>query len=364
MTATSTRRRTNYRPTGYARMRLPGGRSLLLHRRTLVISLVLLALALLIATGTVVTGTYDITPVDAFGVLGGGGSGLDRFIVVGQRLPRVIAALLVGAALATSGAIFQSVSRNPLGSPDVIGFTTGAATGGIAVILLAGTATAAAVSIGTFVGGGIAAVAVVLLSMRRRLTGERLVLDGIAVAAMLAAVNDYLLSRAPIEQAETAKAWQYGSLNAITWGPIAPVAVVVALVVPAALAHGRALRALELGDDAAAGIGLPLQRTRIIALALGVALAAIAVATAGPIGFLALAAPQLARRIARTPGVSILAAASMGALLLVTADLGAQRLLAPFQIPVGLVTAALGGAYLVWVLVTADASHRAARTSQ
>ena len=241
-----------------------------------------------------------------------------------------------------------------LGSPDIIGFTTGAATGGLLVILITGGTTAAGVALGTLIGGAATAVVVVLISLRRGLRGDRLVLTGIAIAAMLAAVNDYVLSRAPIEQAEAAKAWQFGSLNAISWGPLPALAVVLALAVPAALIHGRLLRVLELGDDAAAGVGLSLTRTRIVAVGIGVTLAALAVATAGPIGFLALAAPQLAARLSHSPGVSILASATMGGLILVVADLGAQRVLSPFQIPVGLVTAAIGGAYLVWMLVFAS----------
>lgn len=359
MTATSTAPR-RYLPTGFIRVGLGRRAHLLIHRRTLVVSATLLVLTILIGVGTVATGPYDITPIEALRVLFvGEGSDLDRFIVLQQRLPRALAAALVGIALGTSGAIFQSVSRNPLGSPDIIGFTTGAATGGLLVILLAGGATAAGVAAGTLIGGAATAVVVVLIALRRGLHGDRLVLTGIAIAAMLAALNDYVLSRAPIEQAEAAKAWQYGSLNAISWGPVPALAVVLALVIPAALIHGRLLRVLELGDDAAAGVGLSLTRTRIVAVGIGVALAALAVATAGPIGFLALAAPQLAARLSRSPGVSILSSATMGALILVVADLGSQRILSPFQIPVGLVTAAVGGAYLVWMLVfSSHTRHR------
>ncbi|GAB4097132.1 iron chelate uptake ABC transporter family permease subunit [Brachybacterium horti] len=338
-------------PAGHTLLRLPGGISLLVHRGTAVVTAVLTLAAVGLALATVLTGAYEITAGEALRTLTGGGSDLDRFVVVGQRVPRVIAAALVGLALAGAGAIFQSLSRNPLGSPDIIGFTTGAATGGLAVILLAGSATAGTVGLGTFAGGLLTAAAVVAVAARRGLTGDRIVLGGIAIAALLAAVNDYLLTRAPIEQEETARAWQHGSLNAITWGPVLPLAIALAVLVPLGLSQSRSLRALELGDDLAAGLGLPLRRARLLAIACGVGLTAAGVAVAGPIGFLALAAPQLARRLARSPGVSLPPAMAMGACLLVGADLLAQRLLAPFQIPVGLVTAAIGGAYLVWLLL-------------
>lgn len=341
-----------FRPAGYARYPMPGRLSLLVHRRTLLVVVVALLAACVVGVVTVLTGAYELGAGQAARILFlGEGTDVDRFIVVDQRLPRVLAAALVGATLGAAGAIFQSVSRNPLGSPDIIGFTTGAATGGLVVILVGGSATAFGVGLGTIVGGALTALAVVVISLRRGLTGDRLVLGGIAIAAMLAAANDYLLSRAPIEDAEVARAWQHGSLNAISWGPVVPLAVLAAVVLPLALLLARDLRTLEMGDDAAAGVGLGLVRTRLLALGAGVALTALAVATAGPIGFLALAAPQVARRLARTPGVSIAASAAVGALLLVAADLLAQRLLSPFQIPVGLVTSALGGAYLVWLLL-------------
>lgn len=352
MSTTRTRAGDRYLPPGYWCVRLPRFGSLLLHRRTLAVVAGLSVVALLVAALTVVTGAYHLTPVEALRTLVlGTGSDLDRFIVLDQRLPRVLAALLVGAALGAAGAIFQSVSRNPLGSPDIIGFTTGAATGGLLIILLGGSVTSMTIGAGTIVGGAITALAVVLISLRRGLSGDRLVLGGIAISAILASVNDYLLSRSAIEEAEVAKAWQHGSLNAISWQPLLPLVLVAAIAIPASLLHVRNLRILELGDDTAAGVGLGLTRTRVTALTIGVALTAIAVATAGPIGFLALAAPQLARRLSRSPGVSVLASTAMGALLLIIADLAAQRVLSPFQIPVGLVTAAVGGAYLIWLLV-------------
>ncbi len=327
-----------------------GGRSLLLHRRSILVTAVLVAVTLAAAVVAMSLGAYRLTPAEVVEVLLGGGSSLDRVIVVGQRLPRTLAAILVGAALGASGALFQSLSRNALGSPDIVGFTTGASTGGLVALLVVGSPTTGGVVLGALVGGVLTAAAVVVLSAQAALAGERLVLGGIAIGTMLAALNDYLISRAPLESAEAARAWEFGSLNAVTWklvGPLVVVAVVLLALLPLAV---RPLQILDLGDDSAAGLGLDRRRTRLGLLALGVALCAGAVAVSGPIGFLALAAPHLARRLAPGAGAALIPSAAMGACLLLLADIAAQRLLAPFQIPVGLVSSALGGLYLVWFL--------------
>ncbi|GAA3634562.1 iron chelate uptake ABC transporter family permease subunit [Kineosporia mesophila] len=335
---------------GFTALKLPGGFTLRLHRRSTVTVAALLTTASIIVAVTVATGAYEITRSDLLHTLMGGGSDMDQFIVLRQRLPRAVAAVLVGAALGLSGAVFQSISRNPLGSPDVVGFATGSASGGLIVILLAGTSSFASIATGTVTGGFATALFVYALSAGHGKGGERLILTGIAVGAMLSSVNDYLITRATLEDAETAKAWQFGSLNTITWPHVTPVLVVLAVLVPLTLALAGPMRVLEMGDDAASGLGVEVARVRILLLAAGVALAGVAVATSGPIGFLAMAAPQLARKVAHSPGIALLPSMAMGAVLLSAGDLLAQRLLSPFQIPVGLVTAALGGLYLLWVL--------------
>lgn len=327
-------------PPDSLRLSLPRGAALLAHRRSVGVCLVLLVLVLAIGTASLLTGTYS---------LGGAGSELDRFIVVDQRLPRVLAAVLVGAMLALSGAVFQSVSRNPLGSPDIVGFTTGASTGGLLVILL-GVSTTSSVALGTTLGGALTAAVVVLIALRRRAGGDGLVLVGVALAQMLGSFNDYLLSRATIESAEAAKAWQYGSLNAVSWPQVRPLALGAALLLPLVVGLVRPTRVLEMGDDTATGLGLRPYRWRGVLVGYGVVLAALCVAVSGPIGFVALAAPQVARRLCRSAGTTLTASAVTGAFLLALADLVAARLLAPFQIPVGLVSSACGGLYLMWLV--------------
>ena len=343
-------------------MRLPVGsrQEILLHRRAVAITIVLVLAALTVMVLSILTGTYNISAADALGaLLRGAGSELDRFIIIDQRLPRALAAVLVGAMLALSGAIFQSLSRNPLGSPDIVGFTTGASTGGLFMLLLAASASDLQVSVGTIVGGFVTAAAVALISRRGGVGGDNLVLTGIAISEMLSAANNYLISQASLPSAEAAKAWQYGSFNAISWGQVRPLALAAVVLLTQVVWLVRPAGLLEMGDDAAMSLGLHVGRVRGAMLGYGVVLAAICVATAGPIGFIALAAPQLARRLSRSAGVTMIASASMGSLLLGGADFLAQRLLSPFQIPVGLVSAALGGLYLVWLLMFS--SERAGR---
>ena len=309
-----------------------------------------LAAALAVVAVSVLFGAYNISGADALHtLLTGSGSRMDRFFVLNQRLPRAVAAALVGAMLALSGAVFQSLSRNPLGSPDIVGFTTGASSGGLFMLLLAASASDLQISVGAVLGGFATAAVVALVSRRGGVGGDNLILTGVAISEMLSAANSYLISQASLPSAETAKAWQYGSFNAISWGQVKPLAAAVLLIQVVWLVRPASL--LEMGDDAATSLGLRVGRVRGAMLGYGVVLAAICVATAGPIGFIALAAPQLARRLSRSAGMTMIASAAMGALLLGGADFLAQRLLSPFQIPVGLVSAAMGGIYLVWLLM-------------
>ena len=340
-------------PASQQRLPLGSGRALLLHRRALTVTVLLVLAALAVMVVTVLTGTYEISAAGALRVLGGRGGPTDRFIVLGQRLPRATATVLVGAMLALSGAVFQSLSRNPLGSPDIVGFTTGASTGGLVVILLLGhsdmTQAAGSVPLGTLVGGLLTIALVYALSARRGIGGQWMILAGIAVGALLSAVNDYLITRADIDDALMARTWLFGSLQGADWTLVTVMAVLGMPLLALAALQAPALDLLEMGDEVAGALGLPVRRARSILLVVAVALTALVIALAGPIGFVALVAPQLARRLCRG-GAYFPAVVLMGALLCVAGDTLARTMLAPFQIPVGLVTSMLGGAYLVWLL--------------
>ena len=337
-----------HRP-GYRRLRL-GSATLLLERRTVMVVLAALVVLLALAMAGLLIGDYPLNLGQAQRALFGiGGDPLAQFFVRGQRAPRVLAALLVGAALAVSGAIFQSLSDNPLGSPDVIGFTTGSASGALIAIIVIG-AGPAETAAGALLAGGVTAAVVYLLAWRRGLTGGRLVLVGIGIAAVLQGLNNLLLVRASLTSAQTAAQWLAGSFNATGWPRVLLLGAALVVLLPAAALLARPLGAMVLGDDLAAALGVRVERSRTLLVVVGVALVAVATATAGPIGFIALAAPQIARRLTRSSAVGFGSAAVVGAGLVLASDLVAQRLFAPTQLAVGVVTGVLGGGYLIWLL--------------
>ncbi|WP_091027251.1 FecCD family ABC transporter permease [Glycomyces harbinensis] len=316
--------------------------------RVAVVTAIVAAAAILAAVVALGLGEMRVSAVDVVRALISDAGAAVETVVVQWRLPRVLLGLVFGLALGLSGAIFQSLTRNPLGSPDVIGFDSGAYTGAVLSIIAVG---GTALVIPSALAGGIAtALAVYLLAYRRGVHGFRLIVVGIAITALLGSVNTYLLLKAELWQAQMAAIWGAGSLNGLDWSDARNgVAVVGVLLVPL-LWLGRRLRMLELGDDAAAALGVRVEPVRLALVVVGVALSAVVTALAGPITFVALVAPQLARRITRAPGVQLVPSAATGALLLVTCDAFALNV-PPQALPVGLITVVLGGAYLVWLLI-------------
>ena len=329
-----------------------GGLSVSFRPRALAAGGICLAAALVLAVFAIGSGEYPMSPADVVRTLTGQGNPADAFIVNELRLPRVVTALLVGAALALGGAVFQAVVRNPLGSPDVLGFTNGAATGALTAIVVGGGG-AAALAGGAVIGGLVTGVLVYALAWRQGVHGYRLVLVGIGFAAILTGINGYLLTRAQITEAGRAVLWMTGSLNGRGWGDVMPLVGAMVVLVPLVmLGCARALRMMEMGDDAAYALGVRVERVRMTLLAAAVLLVSLAAAAAGPVAFVALTAPQLARRLTRSPGPNLLSSMCMGSVLLVAADLTGQRLFGGHELPVGVITGVLGGGYLVWLLAT------------
>ncbi|MFF0742768.1 FecCD family ABC transporter permease [Streptomyces sp. NPDC004111] len=286
------------------------------------------------------------SPGRVFAVL----TGAERSVVISEwRLARVLAALVLGAALGVAGALFQNLTRNPMGSPDVIGLDAGAYTGAL-VALTVFSGTSAQLAVGSVLGGLLVAAAIYFLAYDRGFSGLRLVVIGIALNAMMTAVNSWIVLRADLEVAIAAVGWSAGSLNGIGWGdlgiPFAVIAVLLALM--ATRAH--AMHQAALGDAVAVTTGVRLDRLRLLMVLVGVGCTATVTAVAGPIAFIALAAPQIGRRLAGAAGVPLLPAALTGSVLLLGADLIAQMLLAPVALPVGVVSTAIGGCYLIWLL--------------
>ncbi|GGE73610.1 FecCD family ABC transporter permease [Nesterenkonia cremea] len=299
-------------------------------------------------------GDYPLSPAEVLSALVGplvsDSPDFSSTVVLEWRLPRITAAVVFGAALAVAGALFQTLTRNPLGSPDIIGFSTGAYTGVILATVVFGGAFVGTTG-GAILGGLGTALLVYLLAYRKGVQGYRLIIVGIGVTAALHAVNSWILIRAETEVAMSAAIWGAGSLSLTSWSDVLPAVGVVLAALPLVLASVRPMRQLELGDDVASSHGVKVEPTRLMILGVGVLLTALVTATAGPIAFVALAAPQIARRLARSTGIPLTHSALTGAFLLLGADMVAQQALAQ-PIPVGMVTVILGGAYLCFLLVS------------
>jgi len=318
-------------------------------RRALTVTIALAVALLVLALIALGLGDYPLNPLEVVRAMFATDGGFATTIVLDWRLPRVLVAVLFGAALGLSGALFQSLTRNPLGSPDIIGFSTGSYTGALLVITVLGTGYVST-AVGALIGGLLTAALVYLLAYRRGLQGFRLIIVGIAVTAMLQSFNVWLLLRSSTEVAMTASIWGAGSLSLVGWPQAWPSLGAVIVLFPGALLLTRPLRQLELGDEAARAHGVRVEVSRLVILIVGVALIALVTATAGPIAFVALAAPQVAKRLTGSAGLPLVPAALVGAVLLLVADQLAQHVL-PGSVPVGVVTIVVGGAYLIWLLV-------------
>ncbi|MFI6292655.1 FecCD family ABC transporter permease [Nonomuraea sp. NPDC050790] len=300
-------------------------------------------LAVGVGAGDLVVPSGELLPA-----LWGSGEPATLFLVHELRLPRAVVAVLAGAAFGMAGAIFQSITRNPLASPDILGITQGAGAAVVAAIVLGFTGLGSqAVGLAGALAAGLLMYA---LAWNRGTTGYRIVLVGIGVSWICVSITYYLLSRAEQYQAARALGWLVGNLNDRGWDHARPLALALAVVVPVVLLLTRGQRALHLGDDVATGLGVRVQRARMALLLCGAGLAAFATSAAGPVLFVALAAPHLARRLAGSSMPPVTASAWAGATLVVVSDLISQRLLTETVLPVGVVTGALGAPFLLWHL--------------
>lgn len=326
--------------------------------RLFVVCLVLLLLAVGLALVSITVGDLRLSLPQAVAALAGAGEPGHVAVVQQWRLPVAIAAVVFGAMLGVGGAIFQSLTRNPLGSPDIIGFDSGSYTAVIITVLVMGSRSNWAVAVAALAGGAATALAVYLLAWRRGVQGFRLIVVGIGVSAMLGSIDSYLITRASVRESIVVGLWGAGSISRVTWESLIPSLWVAGAICLAAVLLAPALRLLELGEDAAITLGVPVGRARLGLAAAGVATTALVTAAAGPIGFIALAAPQLARRLARSPGVGLVSSAAMGAVLLALAHLVSLTMALFYRpVPVGLLTVCLGGVYLVWLLVSEARRH-------
>ncbi|MFI0421288.1 FecCD family ABC transporter permease [Spongiactinospora sp. 9N601] len=322
------------------------------------VTLLLAGAAFLVFCLSIAVGDFPIGLPQVIATLFGRGERVDEFVIMDLRMPRALAGLVVGVALGVSGAITQSVARNALASPDVLGITGGA--GAVAAFLVTvsgGAAAAITTSVGlpaaALAGGLGTGLLVYFLAWRRGIDGLRLILIGISVSAVMEAITVWLLVTADIRDVARAQAWLVGSLDSRSWGEVW-IALWGTLALMAVVGYvSFQLRPMHFGDDIAAGLGVRYSMVRAVLLLSAVLLAGVAVSAAGPVPFVALVAPQVAMRLVRYPTPPLVASGLVGALLLIGSDLVARTAL-PITLPVGVVTAAIGGPFLVYLLVRAN----------
>ncbi|WP_082581429.1 FecCD family ABC transporter permease [Leifsonia sp. Root227] len=317
--------------------------------RVIRVSVVLAVLIVLVSAVSLSLGAAAVAPGDILAALVGRADRLTQFVILELRLPRLLAAVLVGGCLGLSGALIQSIARNPLASPDIIGITASAsATGAIALVWfgLTGLALSGVVVAGTLV----AALVIYLLAWRGGISGYRFVLIGIGFAAIAGAIVSYVLTTAALTDVQQALVWLTGSINSVDPVALTVLAVSAVVLVPCALLLGRPLSALGLGDDTAAAVGVQVERTRLLVVLVAVALAAVAVSVAGPIAFVAFLSAPIARRLVGRGSLALVPSALVGALVLVVSDIVAQFAVPDVAFPVGVVTGVVGAPYLLWLL--------------
>jgi iron complex transport system permease protein len=346
-----------------------GALSWLVPVRAGLVALAGLVLLLVLVAVDLSVGDFPITVREVVATLLGGGDAGQRFVVMELRLPQTAVAAGVGAALGLAGALTQSLARNPLASPDILGITEGAALGAVAVVvasgasgygggLVAGRLQELGLPVAAFGGSVVTALVLYAFSWRRGLDMQRLVLVGIGLGAALAAATSYLLVNARIQDAASAQVWLSGSLTGRGWEHARPVLVALVVLTPVALLLVRSLNATLLGDDAARGLGVRLQLTQLGCLVVAVGLTSVSVAAVGPLEFVAFVVPQVALRLTGGSRPPVLASMVAGGVLVVGADLVTRAVL-PFALPAGIVTAAIGAPYLIWLLVRTNRGRTA-----
>ncbi|MFC4098557.1 FecCD family ABC transporter permease [Paenibacillus xanthanilyticus] len=330
-----------------------GKLSILLERRTIWVGAALAALvaaAMVLSTGM---GSQYISPMRVLSTIFGHGEKMDEVIILNLRLPRVVVAVLVGAALAVAGAILQGVIRNPLASPDVTGVTEGASFGAVLFIFFfADTVSIHWLPFAAIAGAFIVSGLLYVLAWKNGVSPLRLVLIGIGVSAAVKSVSYMLIIAGPLQLADRSLTFMTGSIYGASWDKdVLTLLPWVAVLLPLTWLQARNVNIQALGDDVARSAGARVERQRLVLLALSVALAGSAVAIGGAIGFIGLMAPHMARKLVGSSFGSVLpVSALLGALLLLAADLIARTAFVPRDVPAGVFTAAIGAPFFMYLL--------------
>ena len=327
------------------------------HVRLVIVLLAVLAVGVVLVR--VLLGDYTVAFIDFVRIVRGdelpnapGAS----FIVIEAKLPRALLGALAGAAFGAAGAMFQTTLRNPLASPDIIGVSLGASAAAVTALTFFD-ARGIALPLVALCGALAVSLVMYAISHGTAMASQRMVLTGISIAALLASVIQFVMTRTAIQDAQAALVWLTGSLNRATWPVIGLLAGAMALLVPLLVANLRRMRAAELGDDLSTTLGSPAAGARL-GLVVAVALAAFATAATGPIAFVAFLSGPVARRL--TGGrPSLWAAALVGAVLVVASDFLGDYLIPDVNLPVGVVTGALGAPLMLAAVVAAGRHGKA-----
>jgi len=314
--------------------------------RSLAYGITVTVLIVVVATLTFTIGQVAIAPLDLPAAVTGNGSRIDSYLVTVLLGPRLVTGICAGALLGVSGTLVQTLTRNPLGSPDIIGISAGAGAGAAAAAMFGGGLIPT--PLGAVIGAGLAVCALIVATRGKLSSPNRIIIAGIGISAFGIAFTYFALTAFTQQDAAALAAYIVGSLEAKDWITVLSVVAGVVVLAPIAIALSRRLSLIELGDEFAEALGVGVARTRTLALLAAIACAAVAVGAVGPIAFVALSAPQIAKRIARSSGASVVISALTGAAIIALGDLVVQQL--PVTLPVGVLTAFIGAVYLGFVL--------------
>lgn len=336
-------------PSGYRLITLGNILTLLIEKKAIIRNAWLLIALFIACVTTLGIGTLFVSPMNVMAALFGHGDAMSQFIVRDLRLPRLVAGLFTGAAFSLAGCLMQTMARNRLATPGIIGIDNAAMAFAVSSVVgtgislapsamaLAGAATATALAFGLAGGSGT--------------RGYRFIVAGIGIGAMAGAFTQLLLSQVSIDVANSAYPWTVGSLSARDPFMVTLLGIGIAICLLACLVFAKQFDLMPFSDQVITGLGENIKYIRVLALTLCVTLTGLAVAVAGPVGLVALVGPEIARVLSRYRGIPIVSSALTGALVMVLADLLGRTILSPIELPVGIVTAVIGGPYLIWILV-------------
>lgn len=341
-------------------LRVPGlPVSFKLDRRVPLAAALLLLFTVIVLVVSISYGSFDISPAEVVQTLTGTlpadhpSARNFNLVVHTFRLPRILVAFMVGAALATSGALMQGITRNPLAEPGILGVSAGAGLAAVTLIVWLRDVPLGLLPIAAFVGAALTTAAVYVLAWKGgNASPVRLILIGVAFAAALGSLTSFMLIFGQIIEVQQAYVWLTGSVYGRNWDHVRTLAAWLAVLLPMAFLSARSLNALNLGDDTAKGFGVRVEPQRALLLAISVGLASVAVAIAGTIGFVGLIAPHITRRLVGPAHEGMLPITALfGGALLVLADLIGRWVIAPSELPIGIVTALIGAPYFMFLLV-------------